>query len=531
MKALSTILICLVLSIIAVEAQQGIYYSNLNNINAIIQSDGLLFQDVPNSAAGFEVPSSSDQYAIYSSSLWIAGVDVSDSTVYGATRSFGILGDNFTNGPIADEYNASWNQRYSGRLWVVNKSDINHHRTHFNDVSYLMKQSISDWPAHGDPSNGETYNMAPYIDVNSNGQYDPSNGDYPCIKGDEAVYIIFNSDRDTVVSNNLEVEIHLMVYSFATNDHLNNTLFLEYKLLNKSNRNLADLWIGNFVDFDLGCYDDDFIGCDTVLDMFYGYNGDNVDEDCRHLHGYGVNPGAIGVISLNSELSSFISYQRGSRPNGDPQTVLQHYNLMQGIWRDSNYVVIGGGGYPTDTGATSQRTNFMYPGDPLDTTKWSDRNSGIPPSDRRGVGSIHFANFPAGASIGFDYAVVYARDTNKDNFGNTAELKAAAGFVRNFYDTENFKCPNFAIGVEEKAKKSIDFNIYPNPARDQLNIVCNNEMIRQVEIIDIRGSVALTQLNPSAGPVSLNTSQISRGMYLVRISTEQSISSHRVMIE
>ncbi|MBK8414466.1 MAG: hypothetical protein IPL22_08125 [Bacteroidetes bacterium] len=34
--------------------------------------------------------------------------------------------------------------------------------------------------------------LAPFADFNSNGIYDPQNGDYPYILGDESIYSIFN---------------------------------------------------------------------------------------------------------------------------------------------------------------------------------------------------------------------------------------------------------------------------------------------------------------------------------------------------
>ena len=74
----------------------------------------------------------------------------------------------------------------------LTKSEIDNHITNYSDPNYQVPEAIISWPAHGDIALGQNYNLAPYIDVNDNNIYDPYNGDYPCIKGDEAIYMIRN---------------------------------------------------------------------------------------------------------------------------------------------------------------------------------------------------------------------------------------------------------------------------------------------------------------------------------------------------
>ena len=50
--------------------------------------------------------------------------------------------------------------------------------------------------------------------------------------------------------------------------------FVSYKLINRSDTNYHDVYLGSWVDFDLGYPYDDLIGCDSVLGAFYIYNGD-----------------------------------------------------------------------------------------------------------------------------------------------------------------------------------------------------------------------------------------------------------------
>lgn len=65
-----------------------------------------------------------------------------------------------------------------------------------------------------------------------------------------------------------------------------------------------------------------------------------------------------------------------------------------------------------------------------------------------------------------------------------------------------------------------EFNIYPNPAHDQLNIESVNYFIKTVEIIDMLGKVVYSYSNSSANSLILPVSQLDNAMYIVRITTE-----------
>lgn len=77
----------------------------------------------------------------------------------------------------------------------------------------------------------------------------------------------------------LGVEIHASVYAFdePQDTALNNTVFVSYKIFNRSNSVYSNSYFGAFSDFDLGYGFDDFIGCDVKAGMAYGFNGDETD--------------------------------------------------------------------------------------------------------------------------------------------------------------------------------------------------------------------------------------------------------------
>ena len=54
--------------------------------------------------------------------------------------------------------------------------------------------------------------------------------------------------------------------------------FYSYKIINRSTETLNETYFGQWVDPDLGNYQDDYVGCDVELGLGYCYNGDADDD-------------------------------------------------------------------------------------------------------------------------------------------------------------------------------------------------------------------------------------------------------------
>jgi hypothetical protein len=67
-----------------------------------------------------------------------------------------------------------------------------------------------------------------------------------------------------------------MAYGYDRPDDstLNNTLFMHYDIINRSDNNYHDTYLGLFADFDLGFALDDNIASDVTNGMMYCYNGE-----------------------------------------------------------------------------------------------------------------------------------------------------------------------------------------------------------------------------------------------------------------
>src|SRR5690554_7975286 len=97
-----------------------------------------------------------------------------------------------------------------------------------------------NWPAHGDPSLGQSFYLAPFFDQATNngsgdGFYDPSQGDVPSIKGCCATYLIQNDEAQIHTLTNTQaivIELHFMFYQYRYWAHLNNVTFIDIKVIN-----------------------------------------------------------------------------------------------------------------------------------------------------------------------------------------------------------------------------------------------------------------------------------------------------------
>lgn len=108
-------------------------------------------------------------------------------------------------------------------------------------------------------------------------------GDYPLIRGDQCIFFMYNDDREHTESQGerLLAEIHGMAYAFDAPDGsaLWNTGFVHYDLINRSDHLYHDVYSALFSEFEIGYPWDDYVGSDVMRRSFYGFNGDDFDED------------------------------------------------------------------------------------------------------------------------------------------------------------------------------------------------------------------------------------------------------------
>jgi len=496
-------------------------YLNGNDISALIKNDGSHFYNSTGMVAAFEVPKNSGKTSIYASALWMGGWSLPEhqGTLHLAAMRFGQNGFDFRAGPVSSGGTEAY--EYYDHLWKVTKEEIDYHRVHYADAGYTMPWAIANWPAHGRSEYGESAHLAPYKNVAGTASYEPTLGDYPLIHGDQAIFFIMNDvgTHTETGGNPLKVEILGMAYAYNSPETLQHCIFLSYELRNKSEQDYHDFYLGFWNDFDIGYAQDDYIGCDTLLNLSYGYNGYEIDGTGQ-VEAYGANPPAQGAMFLNHKMNSFLYYNNSAEPiNGEPRKGHPEdmYNYLTATWLNGSHVTYGGYG----TNPESTYTNYMYSGDPVAGTGWTELNNF--PGDRRGVMSTSSFTFSAGKTITLDIALPWARDNfGTNNISSVALLKQSAEDIQKFYNDE-------IVGIQENTPYNNNLLIYPNPSNGQF-IITGETVIESIEVYDMLGKKVFTD-TPKMQTTQINT-RLPQGLYLYRVVLQDnSISSGKILVQ
>jgi hypothetical protein len=284
-------------------------------------------------------------------------------------------------------------------------------------------KNIVEWPGNGDTTLGQTWELAPYFDVDDDGSYDALRGDFPLIKGDQAIFFIYNDHRGAHHNSGSEkmgIEVHALFYAFDHPDDsaLFSTVFADYKVFNRSENFYSDIYTAGYLDYDLGFAFDDFIGCDSLLDAVYVYNG--FEMDGSGVAGeYGLHPPAQGLTCLNFDMNGFINFQSyAASPTSDPYSPAEYYNYMKNIWRDLTHLTYGGNGYGGEV-----ETDFAFSGNPHTGEGWTEPGVGSEPGDRRGIFSSGPYSFNPGDMLEFEVALVFARDYLGNNLSSVGLME------------------------------------------------------------------------------------------------------------
>ena len=385
-----------------------------NNVNATILGNGmcsLLRQQADASGIypcpAWEVPVGSGKQTISEQSLWLYGLDDNDSL---HCNSFPWSGPLKTTDASTD---LTTILKYH-RVWSLSREEVDHFVAHHGETGYEIPKDILTWPAHGEGDYAQ--NLAPFVDMDGDGHYNPEAGDYPDIKGDQCLFFIFNDmgyAYTELEDNNIGLEAHAMVYAYNAPDDepFNNTVFFSYKFFNRSTNNYHDVYLGLETDWDIGYLYDDYVGCDVQRGSCFAYNstpidgasepssyGDNppiqvltvlagpyLDADGRDNPAYNNDCEALFNTTHPSDKYAYNGFNFGNGIADDERmgltgfffhhyinpdysyTSYQIYNRIRCLWDDGRPLLYGGDGY--NLGTLDLPCKFMYPGN-SDPCNW-----------------------------------------------------------------------------------------------------------------------------------------------------------------
>jgi hypothetical protein len=247
----------------------------------------------------------------------------------------------------------------------------------------------NEWPARRE---SDQAGLAPFTDVDGNGLYN-SQTDIPGYpESDQTLYYVGNDLNPTLTYNLLGsppigLEMHRTIWGYhrtgppGTPEAFNNAIFSSTILINKSGAAIDSMVVAQWVDPDVGDASDDFVGCDTMRQLGYAYNGKASDATYGSVvpaPGYVLLQGPIvpsaGDHALfrgqlrqgysNLKMTSFVPYDmRFDRfPPPDWQDRLM-YRLLTGHTTDGGAFI-----NPLD----GQPSKFVFNGEPELSRGWRD---------------------------------------------------------------------------------------------------------------------------------------------------------------
>jgi len=260
---------------------QNTDYISINEIKMWIGNNGMSAHNPITDDAGFFWPGGENAEipAIFADGLVWGGKIENEIRVNGSTYRYGLQpGKILENGEPDDPKMPQYKIFKIRKDWESLPEGA---------VKNRLEYDYNNWP--GDLG-------APYNDVNGDRVFTIGT-DTPKFLGDEVLFYVAN-DADTVTSrftygsNPIGLEFQTTVFGFDRDDVLKNVVFKKYNIVNKSSNTIEDMYLSYWADIDVGYPSDDFAGCDTSLNIGYGYNADLDDER------YGSPPPSVGHLFL-----------------------------------------------------------------------------------------------------------------------------------------------------------------------------------------------------------------------------------------
>ena len=354
---------------------------NINNISTRIENNGSA--DLNGMNSDFRFPKTTMKAAIYCSGFAWGGKVNNEVKIGGSLYSSSMSPGKIHNDGTVDDPNSEiarvYRVRRDFKTADLSMESIDEAKG-IQEIYYQYEKDWNEWPAN--------YG-APFEDVNNNGIYEPS-VDYPGVTGaDQTLWFVAN-DLDSnetkrfFNSKPIGIEMRVTVWGYNSEPPLGNALFKKYEVINKSKNNLDSMYFGIWSDPDLGDASDDYVGCDTTLNLGFVYNADDYDHTYKSL-----NTPSIGFCLLqgpivdgapadsayfknkiirgkkNLPMTAFSYPYKGAGEWGEVTLDSQLYYYLQGKTRSGNLWPI-----PDQFGGGA--TRFLLSGDPVSLSGFFD---------------------------------------------------------------------------------------------------------------------------------------------------------------
>jgi hypothetical protein len=426
---------------------------SINNVRARLTSGGDVWWDQEDGKYVVPVPAPGEPEisSLFAGAVWLGGRDNAGNLKLAATTYRDGSNLDFYSGPLNGngttdlEVCLDWDRFFKVLGSNIDKHIRNYKKAEAAGVPYecdSIPDDVKYWPGRGNEFFTEKFDfelpdniqgLGSFHDTDEDGFYEPCDGEYPVIEirgcpddvyPDEMYFWVYNDNggpHTQSLGSPIQMEVQVQAFAFATNDEINDMTFQRYKLINRAISDIRDCYFAMWVDPDLGCHTDDYIGAVPEKDLMFVYNQDKLDGTdgctcdngvntyCDRVPILGVdyfrgplaprifdedgNPtitpevGEDGDIVIELGMTSLVYYNNGgigTHPNAttDPDFAQEYYNYLQGFWKDGTAITFGGSGYNL---GSIDSIKYVFPDPPADPNGWSMYSEQLGFGDRRTI--------------------------------------------------------------------------------------------------------------------------------------------------
>ena len=547
-----------------------------NNIKAKISNGGYLFRDDDGNFGAFQVPYLVEESpaTIYAAGLWLGGFTglPDNPNLKTSAVQYGSGQNAYLPGPLSDVgtmFSDTSCENFN-KIWTVTKAEIESHLADFEDngiidnpnanlVGFPCKDNPNFLAENGFPmpmtSDGLSQGYAPFFDQNADGIYNAMDGDFPTNLASEDLipsqmsWSVFN-DLGTWIGDGARLEIQLTTWSVECPSApiLDNTIFTSYRVINRAQNPLDSFHMGLWVDFDLGCYTDDFVGSNPELNTFYAYNQDQTDGGTGATCQGGVStyadlPPVQAVTFMDSKMNHFMTFQGGAINNPTPAITgpnapVEYFNYLTGSWRDGTLLTEGGNGYnPVD----NNTVDYAYPGNPNDMNEWSLESTASSGGDFRAVASTGKSDFGnPNTSLTFQPQEVFEttvawsfhRGSSDNRLENVTLMFEEVEELKNWYDNygdDSDPCSSI-IAADENIDFGKDITLYPNPNNGTFELEFPNEKLMQVQVFEVSGKLIWEKTEGLENSITIHLQNAADGIYFLKGKTAEGVFYKKIVV-
>ncbi|MCH8553841.1 MAG: T9SS type A sorting domain-containing protein [Schleiferiaceae bacterium] len=484
----------------------------------------------------FQLTTVNDVGVIFHQNLWLSANNQVISS-----GSYRQNGADYFSGPVSNAYDSTYLHRYN-HVWRVTAMEIEDHKQNYNKFTYNAPHGIAMWPGNGRVSKGEAQFLAPFVDLNYNGIYEPHLGEYPDIRGTEMLYTISNTHRgpnSASLTPAEPIEIHSMVYGFDSLEvpESQKSLFVSLRIFNRGTTPFFDARMGLFTDFDLGDPMDDLVGTDSIQELFYVYNANLFDAGPI---GFGNNPPAVIGAVLNHPLegvSGFVNMPGGAI--GSPSNATATMNYLNAKWGDGSPIRIENPSGPMnpnngvghDPNGSDPTTQWLY----NEAANWYHNPQSF--GDWRLVPIVKGGDLAPDESFCLDLIFVYGSDTvnpTNDELSPLQVAKANLQIMRQFYNDLNYDCLGIALHTDENLPQLQTVALYPNPvARGSSLALSGVQNITRIDLHSILGTSVSCEFYANGNSTTIAIpSSLAVGVYVIHVtSADGSVITRKIVVQ